>query len=48
MAEVEFYVLPYLKGEEVLDRIGEMSRLKVIQTLTAGVENFLATCSRTA
>jgi phosphoglycerate dehydrogenase-like enzyme len=41
VAEVEFYVLPYLKGEEVLDRIGEMSRLKVIQTLTAGVENFL-------
>ena len=34
-------MLPYLKGEEVLDRIGEMSRLKVIQTLTAGVENFL-------
>jgi phosphoglycerate dehydrogenase-like enzyme len=41
VAEVEFYVLPYLKGEEVLDRVGEMSRLKVIQTLTAGVENFL-------
>jgi phosphoglycerate dehydrogenase-like enzyme len=30
-----------MKGEEVLDRVGEMSRLKVIQTLTAGVENFL-------
>jgi phosphoglycerate dehydrogenase-like enzyme len=41
IAEVEFYVLPYLKGEEVLDRVGEMQRLKVIQTLTAGVENFL-------
>jgi phosphoglycerate dehydrogenase-like enzyme len=41
IAEVEFYVLPYLKGEEVLDRVGEMKRLKVIQTLTAGVENFL-------
>jgi phosphoglycerate dehydrogenase-like enzyme len=41
IAEVEFYVLPYMKGEEVLDRVGEMSRLKVIQTLTAGVENFL-------
>ncbi len=41
VAEVEFYVLPYLKGEEVLDRVGEMSRLKVIQTLTPGVENFL-------
>jgi phosphoglycerate dehydrogenase-like enzyme len=41
VSEVELYVLPYLKGEEVLDRVGEMSRLKVIQTLTAGVENFL-------
>mgnify|MGYP003288478994 CR=1 FL=1 len=41
IAEVEFYVLPYMKGEEVLDRVGQMSRLKVIQTLTAGVENFL-------
>ena len=41
VADVEFYVLPYLKGEEVLDRVGEMSQLKVIQTLTAGVENFL-------
>jgi phosphoglycerate dehydrogenase-like enzyme len=41
IAEVEFYVLPYLKGEEVLDRVAEMEQLKVIQTLTAGVENFL-------
>ena len=41
IAEVEFYVLPYLKGEEVLDRVAEMKRLKVIQTLTAGVENYL-------
>ena len=41
IAEVEFYVLPYMKGEEVLDRVAEMKRLKVIQTLTAGVENFL-------
>ncbi len=41
IADVEFYVLPYLKGEEVLDRVAEMKRLKVIQTLTAGVENFL-------
>ena len=24
IAEVEFYVLPYMKGEEVLDRVGEM------------------------
>ena len=41
ITEVEFYVLPYLKGAEVLERAGEMSSLKVIQTLTAGVENFL-------
>lgn len=41
IAEVEFYVLPYMKGAEVLERSGEMSSLKVIQTLTAGVENFL-------
>jgi phosphoglycerate dehydrogenase-like enzyme len=41
IAEVEFYVLPYMKGEEVLDRVGDMAQLKVIQTLTAGVENFL-------
>jgi phosphoglycerate dehydrogenase-like enzyme len=41
ITEVEFYVLPYMKGEEVLDRVGDMTRLRVIQTLTAGVENFL-------
>ncbi|MFP5282494.1 MAG: 2-hydroxyacid dehydrogenase [Actinomycetes bacterium] len=41
IAEVQFYVLPYLKGEEVLERAGEMTSLQVIQTLTAGVENFL-------
>src|SRR3712207_5831283 len=41
IAEVEFYVLPYMKGAEVLERSGEMTSLKVIQTLTAGVENFL-------
>jgi phosphoglycerate dehydrogenase-like enzyme len=39
--DVEFYVLPYMKGEEVLDRVEDMKRLRVIQTLTAGVENFL-------
>lgn len=39
--EVAFYVLPYLKGEEVLERAGEMTGLEVVQTLTAGVENFL-------
>jgi len=39
--EVEFYVLPYMKGAEVLERSSEMTSLRVIQTLTAGVENFL-------
>ena len=42
IADVEFYVLPYMKGAEVLERAGEMSSLKVIQTLTAGVENFVS------
>src|ERR671916_2906311 len=41
LAEVEFYVLPYMKGAEVLERSQEMTSLRVIQTLTAGVENFL-------
>jgi phosphoglycerate dehydrogenase-like enzyme len=41
IGEVELYVLPYMKGAEVLHRSSEMSSLKVIQTLTAGVENFL-------
>jgi phosphoglycerate dehydrogenase-like enzyme len=41
IAEVELYVLPYMKGEEVLHRATEMRSLRVIQTLTAGVENFL-------
>jgi phosphoglycerate dehydrogenase-like enzyme len=42
VAEVELYVLPYLKGAaEVLARVQEMSSLRVIQTLTAGYDNFL-------
>ncbi len=41
LPQVEFYVLPYLKGAEVLSRVDEMAGLRVIQTLTAGVENFL-------
>jgi phosphoglycerate dehydrogenase-like enzyme len=39
--EVQFYVLPYMKGEETLARADEMSGLRVVQTLTAGYENFL-------
>ncbi|HYP46832.1 MAG TPA: 2-hydroxyacid dehydrogenase [Propionibacteriaceae bacterium] len=40
--EVEFYVLPYLESAEVvLARVDEMRSLRVIQTLTAGYENFM-------
>jgi phosphoglycerate dehydrogenase-like enzyme len=39
--KVQFYVIPYMKGEETLERAGEMTNLKVVQTLTAGYENFL-------
>lgn len=41
ISEAEFYVLPYMSGAETLSRAGEMGQLKVIQTLTAGVESFL-------
>lgn len=41
IGEVAFYVLPYMSGAETLARTDEMSQLGVIQTLTAGVENFL-------
>lgn len=40
-AEVEFYVLPYMRGAEVLSCAAELTNLKVVQTLTAGYENFL-------
>jgi phosphoglycerate dehydrogenase-like enzyme len=39
--EVAFYVLPYMKGTGVLDRAGQMPRLEVVQTLTAGYEDVL-------
>jgi phosphoglycerate dehydrogenase-like enzyme len=41
IADVEFFVIPYLKGAEQLARGAEMTGLQVVQTLTAGVENFL-------
>ncbi len=41
LAEVEFFVVPYMKGAEVLSRSEEMTSLRVVQTLTAGVENFV-------
>ena len=40
--EVAFYVLPYMKGPAVLARAAEMTKLRVVQTLTAGYEEFLA------
>jgi phosphoglycerate dehydrogenase-like enzyme len=41
VAEVAFYVLPYMKGPAVLDQVGEMAKLQVVQALTAGYEEFL-------
>ena len=41
LAEAQFYVIPYMCGEETLERAGDMADLRVIQTLTAGYENFL-------
>ncbi len=40
VAEVNFYVIPYMKGAEQLDRVAEMTALEVVQTQTAGVDNF--------
>jgi len=39
--EVAFYVLPYMKGPVVLERAADMPKLQVVQTLTAGYEEFL-------
>jgi len=39
--EVAFYVLPFMKGPAVLARAAEMPKLQVVQTLTAGYEEFL-------
>jgi phosphoglycerate dehydrogenase-like enzyme len=39
--DVAFYVLPYMKGPGVLARAAEMTKLQVVQTLTAGYEEFL-------
>jgi phosphoglycerate dehydrogenase-like enzyme len=40
--EVAFYVLPYMRGPDVLVRAAEMPKLQVVQTLTAGYEEFLS------
>ncbi len=39
VGDVEFYVLPYLLGSESTEVLPRMGRLRVIQTLTAGVDN---------
>ena len=41
IGDVAFYVLPYMKGTAVLDKVSSMPRLEVVQTLTAGYEDFL-------
>jgi phosphoglycerate dehydrogenase-like enzyme len=41
VAEVAFYVLPYMKGAAVLERAADMPKLRVVQTLTAGYDEFL-------
>lgn len=41
IGEVAFYVLPYLKGVAALERVADMARLEVVQTLTAGYEDVL-------
>jgi phosphoglycerate dehydrogenase-like enzyme len=39
--EVAFYVLPYMKGAAALAKAADMPGLRVVQTLTAGYEEFL-------
>lgn len=42
VAEVEVYVPPYRMDAAAVGAMAHMSRLKVVQTLTAGVDNFRA------
>ena len=41
IGDVAYYVLPYMKGTAVLDRVADMRQLEVVQTLTAGYEDVL-------
>ncbi|MDQ1627377.1 MAG: hypothetical protein QOI54_1121 [Actinomycetota bacterium] len=41
IAQVEFYVVPYMSGPGPLELMRDMPSLKVAQSLTAGVDNFL-------
>lgn len=40
-AEVELYIPPFFPPRTAIDAIGQMPRLRVVQTLTAGVERWL-------
>ena len=48
IGEVAFYVLPYMKGAAVLEKAADMPKLQVVQTLTAGYEEFLPLLPATA
>jgi phosphoglycerate dehydrogenase-like enzyme len=39
VGDVELYVTPYLSGSDVAEVLPRMRRLRVVQTLTAGVDN---------
>ncbi|HEY6738681.1 MAG TPA: dihydrofolate reductase, partial [Actinopolymorphaceae bacterium] len=41
IAQVEFYVTPYMAGPHTVTFLQEMPALKVVQTLTAGVDHIL-------
>jgi phosphoglycerate dehydrogenase-like enzyme len=41
ISDVTYYVLPYLKGAVALERVADMAKLEVVQTLTAGYEDVL-------
>jgi phosphoglycerate dehydrogenase-like enzyme len=40
-AEVEFYVPPFFPTPAAIDALGQLPRLKIVQTLTAGVDRLL-------
>lgn len=40
VSDVRFYVPPYMVGSRVAEVLGQMRSLEVVQTLTAGVDNF--------
>jgi phosphoglycerate dehydrogenase-like enzyme len=42
VADVRFYVPPYMVGSKIADVLSQMTSLEVVQTLTAGVDNLRA------